>query len=51
MTPARMTMRQRIFRDAALLFDATVTIVCIGPGGKPARLPAMLRALPQPGGG
>lgn len=46
LTPARMVMAQKVFRQDQLLFAANVTIVCIGPGGKPARLPATLRALP-----
>ena len=46
LTPARMVMRQNLFRNETLLFRADVTIVCIGQGGKPARLPAKLRLLP-----
>ncbi|QJF50532.1 tol-pal system-associated acyl-CoA thioesterase [Roseobacter ponti] len=46
MTPARMIMAQKVWRGDALLFQADVTIVCIGAGGKPARLPAELRLLP-----
>jgi acyl-CoA thioester hydrolase len=41
-----MVMAQELYRGEQLLFEADVTIVCIGPGGKPARLPAELRALP-----
>jgi len=36
----RMVMHQRVMRGTDLLFAAVVTIVCIGPNGKPARLPA-----------
>lgn len=43
---ARMVMRQRIWRGESLIFAADVTIVCIAASGKPARLPAKLRALP-----
>lgn len=43
--PARMVMDQEVWRDAVKIFAARVTIVCIGPGGKPARLPAKLRDL------
>ena len=46
LTPARMVMTQNITRNGDLLFAAVVTIVCIGAGGRPARLPAKLRALP-----
>lgn len=43
---ARMVMRQQIWRGESLIFAADVTIVCIATSGKPARLPAKLRALP-----
>lgn len=46
MTPARMIMAQKVWRGDTLLFQAEVTIVCIGAGGKPTRLPAELRLLP-----
>lgn len=46
LTPARMIMSQIVRRGGDVLFAAEVTIACIGPGGKPARLPAELRALP-----
>jgi acyl-CoA thioester hydrolase len=46
LTAARMMMAQKVYRGADLLFAAMVTIVCIGPGGRPARLPAKLRSLP-----
>jgi acyl-CoA thioester hydrolase len=45
-TPARMIMGQEVWRDQTCLFRAAVTIVCIGAGGKPARLPAKLRSIP-----
>ncbi|UWQ23897.1 tol-pal system-associated acyl-CoA thioesterase [Leisingera aquaemixtae] len=44
-TPARMTLIQEVTRDGQPLFRAQVTIVCITTGGKPARLPAEIRAL------
>ncbi|EDZ46430.1 tol-pal system-associated acyl-CoA thioesterase [Rhodobacterales bacterium Y4I] len=44
-TPARMTLIQDVTRDGQPLFRAQVTIVCITTGGKPARLPAEIRAL------
>ncbi|MCV3272897.1 tol-pal system-associated acyl-CoA thioesterase [Roseobacter sinensis] len=46
LTPARMIMAQIVRRTDDVLFRAEVTIACIGPGGKPARLPAELRLLP-----
>ncbi|WP_227270498.1 tol-pal system-associated acyl-CoA thioesterase [Roseobacter weihaiensis] len=42
----RMVMRQNLYRDDKLIFAADVTIVCIGAGGKPVKLPANLRLLP-----
>lgn len=44
-TPARMTLIQDVTRDGQPLFRAQVTIVCITTDGKPARLPAEIRAL------
>ncbi|WP_291735960.1 tol-pal system-associated acyl-CoA thioesterase [Leisingera sp. F5] len=44
-TPARMTLIQEVTRGGQPLFRAQVTIVCITTGGKPARLPAEIRAL------
>ncbi|MCB4457386.1 tol-pal system-associated acyl-CoA thioesterase [Leisingera sp. McT4-56] len=44
-TPARMILNQEVTRDGQPLFRAQVTIVCITSGGKPARLPAEIRAL------
>ena len=41
-TPARIVLRQQVLRDGRLLFDAQVTIVAIGAGGRPQRLPAGL---------
>lgn len=46
-TPARMVMGQEVWREEICLFKAVVTIVCIGEGGKPARLPAKLRSIPS----
>lgn len=51
LTAARMIVDQKVYRDADLLFAAKVTLVCIGPGGRPARLPAKLRSLPRPEAG
>ena len=44
-TPARMVLNQEVTRGGQPLFRAQVTIVCITTGGKPARLPAEIRAL------
>ncbi|WP_272004125.1 tol-pal system-associated acyl-CoA thioesterase [Roseovarius sp. ZX-A-9] len=44
-TGARLVMDQEVWRGKDLLFSATVTIVCIGAAGQPARLPANIRRL------
>ncbi|MEX0302267.1 MAG: tol-pal system-associated acyl-CoA thioesterase [Leisingera sp.] len=44
-TPARMVLIQEVSRAGQPLFRAEVTIVCITTSGKPARLPAEIRAL------
>ncbi|KIC36679.1 tol-pal system-associated acyl-CoA thioesterase [Leisingera sp. ANG-M7] len=44
-TPARMVLNQEVTRGGQPLFRAQITIVCITTGGKPARLPAEIRAL------
>jgi acyl-CoA thioester hydrolase len=46
MSPARMVMRQSVWRGTDVIFRADVTIVCIGTGGKPVRMPAALRLIP-----
>lgn len=43
--PARMVMRQQVWRGDTLLFEAEVTIVCVNASGKPVRLPAKLRLM------
>lgn len=43
-TPARLVLEQRITRDGVPLFRAVITIATINEGGRPARLPASLRA-------
>ncbi|KZY03254.1 MULTISPECIES: tol-pal system-associated acyl-CoA thioesterase [unclassified Sulfitobacter] len=45
LSPARMVMRQTVLREATPIFEALVTVVCIGPAGRPARLPAKLRLM------
>ena len=44
-TPARVVMDQRVLRGGTVLFTARVTLVCIGPTGRPARLPGRLLTL------
>jgi acyl-CoA thioester hydrolase len=46
---ARLVLVQRVLSGEACLFDARVTLVCLGPGGRPRRLPAVLAGL-APGG-
>ncbi|MRU16129.1 tol-pal system-associated acyl-CoA thioesterase [Roseovarius sp. A21] len=44
-TGARLVMEQQVVRSEEVLFSAVVTIVCIGEGGTPARLPANIRLI------
>jgi acyl-CoA thioester hydrolase len=44
-TGARLVMEQQVARGGQVLFSAVVTIVCIGEGGTPARLPANIRLI------
>ena len=41
---ARLTMAQAVWRETACLMTAEVTLACLGPDGRPARMPAALRA-------
>lgn len=41
-SPARLVLEQQVWRGAVMLFSAQVTLACLGPGGKPRRLPAEL---------
>lgn len=43
-TAARLVLVQQAFRADTLLFDARVTLVALGSDGRPARIPAELRA-------
>ncbi|MET4101070.1 acyl-CoA thioester hydrolase [Roseovarius sp. MBR-78] len=45
-TGARLVMDQTVTCDGKPLFHAVVTIACLGAGGRPARLPAILAAHP-----
>jgi acyl-CoA thioester hydrolase len=42
-TGARLIMSQEVIRGDEVLFQAEVTVVCLGDGGAPARLPANIR--------
>lgn len=42
-TGVRLIMSQEVVRGDDLLFQAEVTVVCVGEGGAPARLPANIR--------
>ncbi len=42
-TGARVALDQEVWRGDQRLFAARVTLVAIGPGGRPARMPAALR--------
>jgi acyl-CoA thioester hydrolase len=44
-TPARFTMLQVVKRGDALIFKAKVTVVCLGPTGRPVRLPDAITKL------
>jgi len=45
LSAAKMVMAQEVWRGEALIFTASVLIVCIGAAGKPVRLPAECRLL------
>jgi acyl-CoA thioester hydrolase len=42
-TPARIELDQAVLRGAQTLFTAKVTLVCLGPGHRPTRLPDTIR--------
>jgi len=44
-SPARLTLGQRVTRGDVEIFHATVTIACVTAAGRPVRLPAEIRAL------
>lgn len=44
LTGARITLKQTVLREDAPLFDSTVTLVILTAEGRPARLPAEIRA-------
>ena len=43
MTPARLVLRQLVMRQDVVLFRSQITLVTLGDGGKPLRLPQHLR--------
>lgn len=45
LTPARVTMRQKVLRGDEILFDSRVVLVCLNTAMRPTRLPATLRSL------
>jgi len=47
LSAAKMVMGQQVWRGETEIFRASVLIVCIGPSGKPVRLPAECRLLAQ----
>lgn len=47
-SPARLVLQQLVSRDEKTLFSAKVTIVCLGPDLRPARLPADLHRAMAP---
>ena len=44
-TPARLTLQQVVTRKSTLIFDAKVVLVCLGPDGRPTRLPPQITKL------
>lgn len=41
---SRLQLTQKVTRDTDVLFDSLVTLVCLNEAGRPARLPAEIRA-------
>ncbi|MBY6154066.1 YbgC/FadM family acyl-CoA thioesterase [Vannielia litorea] len=48
-TAARMVLTQRVMKDGVALFEAQVTLVAMGTGGRPVRLPEALRGAVEAG--
>ena len=44
-TPARLTLQQVVSRQNTLIFEAKVVLVCLGPDGRPTRLPPQITKL------
>lgn len=49
-TPARLVLSQQVMRGDDLLFTARVTIACLGPDGRPARIPVRVMDALRGGG-
>lgn len=45
---ASLTFSQQVMKDSALIAEAEVTLACVGPEGKPRRLPEELKILRKP---
>jgi len=45
LTAARITLLQQVLRGTEVLFSARVTLVSLGPGNRPSRLPDDLRRI------
>ena len=43
LTAARLVLKQDVMRDGDVLFASIVTLVALGPDGRPVRLPDVLR--------
>lgn len=50
LTPARVVLRQDVWRGTERLFSSLVTVVCLGDAGRPVRIPAELRQRMAAGG-
>ncbi len=48
MTGSRIVLTQDVIRDTQSLFKSVVTLVCLAETGRPARIPADIRAKMQP---
>ncbi|RJL07898.1 tol-pal system-associated acyl-CoA thioesterase [Paracoccus siganidrum] len=49
-TPARLVLSQQVMRGDDLLFTARVTIACLAPDGRPARIPVRVMDALRGGG-
>jgi acyl-CoA thioester hydrolase len=45
---ASLTFSQQVLKGGALIAEAEVTLACVGPEGKPRRLPEELKSLRRP---
>ena len=44
-TQARLTLQHVVTRESTLIFEAKVVLVCLGPDGRPTRLPPQITKL------